>query len=147
MNSYPLEVQPLNAIQHLAHSNNSLHSVFDLWMWWVGICAQLIVVDTCKFQMLFDRIVHCFLFTSTFVVLKWRNEKIYTYIVPLATVILRLMRTWFGFDLLPYCLNACRTDTAFCWRLQTVPPSSITDMLVSLPLEKTKKKELFKWRR
>lgn len=58
-----------------------------------------------------------------------------TYIVPLATVMLRLLSTWFGFDLLPYCLNACRTDTAFCWRLQTVPPSSIIDMLVSLPLK------------
>lgn len=63
-----------------------------------------------------------------------------TYIVPLATVILRLTSTGFGFDLLPYCLNACRTDTAFCWRLHIVPPSSIVDMFVSLPLWKIKKK-------
>lgn len=63
-----------------------------------------------------------------------------TYIVPLATVILRLTSTGFGFDLLPYCLNACRTDTAFCWRLHIVPPSSIVDMFVSLPLWQLKKR-------
>lgn len=57
-----------------------------------------------------------------------------TYIVPFLTVILRLIRTGFGLDLLPYCLNACRTDTAFCCRLHTVPPSSIVAKFDSLPL-------------
>lgn len=65
-----------------------------------------------------------------------QNNKIGTYMVPLATVILRLTRTGFGFDLLPYCLNAWRTETACCFRLQTVPPSSIFATFASLPLEK-----------
>lgn len=64
-----------------------------------------------------------------------------TYIVPFATVIFKLIRTWFGFDLFPYCLNACRTDTAFCCRFHTVPPSSMIDMFDSLPLEMNKKNE------
>jgi hypothetical protein len=35
--------------------------------------------------------------------------------VPLATVMFRLLNTWFGFRLEPYCLKAWRTHTA-CWR-------------------------------
>lgn len=64
-----------------------------------------------------------------------------TYIVPLATVILRFMSTGFGFDLLPKCLNACRTDTASLCRLCNVPPSSIIDIFVSLPLRENKSKK------
>lgn len=37
-----------------------------------------------------------------------------TYIVPLGTVIFRLLSTWLAFFFLPYALKACRTDTAAC---------------------------------
>lgn len=52
----------------------------------------------------------------------------YTYMVPLAAVIFKLLSTWFAFDLLPYCLKACRTQTACCFRFQT--PSS---MFIQMP--------------
>jgi hypothetical protein len=39
-----------------------------------------------------------------------------THMVPLATVMFRLLNTWFGFRFEPYCLKAWRTQTA-CWRL------------------------------
>lgn len=62
-----------------------------------------------------------------------------THIVPFATVMFKLLSTWLGFDLGPYILNACRTDTAFCCRLHTVPPSSMVATVCSLPLQSKEK--------
>lgn len=68
-----------------------------------------------------------------------------THIVPLATVMFRLLSTWFGFDLEPYDLNACRTDTACCWRLHIVPPSFMAfATLCPLPLEGRRRKEILR---
>lgn len=58
-----------------------------------------------------------------------------THIVPLATVIFKLLSTWLGFDLDPYVLKACSTETAFCCRAHCVPPSSIVATVCSLLLE------------
>jgi hypothetical protein len=66
-----------------------------------------------------------------------KNWKLNTHIVPLATVIFKLLSTWLGFDFGPYVLNACRTDTAFCGLDHVVPPSSIVAIVCSLLLEDT----------
>lgn len=59
-----------------------------------------------------------------------------THIVPLATVMFRLLKTGLGFDLDPYDLKACRTDTACCWRLHVVPSFMAFATLCPLPLKK-----------